>query len=243
MDVHWAKIADRVTDWFCPRVCPGCGQVSDRPGRHLCWDCLSRVDLYSRGLCTICGRFAEGQVSHAFVCGTCRQTKPWFDRARAAGRFSGVLREQIHQFKYRQALWLKHDLVDFLQGCLNAHFDPEAVDVVLPVPLYPVRQRERSYNQASLLARELSRRIARRFDARSLVRIRLTGTQTTLDAAHRRVNMLGAFSVVQPEWVRRRCVLLVDDVMTTGTTLNECARMLKKAGARTVWAVTVGRGT
>ena len=235
--------AGLVADWFYPRVCPGCGEVSDRAGRHLCWNCLSRVDLYSSGLCTLCGRFAEGQVSHAFVCGACKQAKPWFDRARAAGRFSGVLREQVHQFKYGQALWLKNDLTDLLQGCLSAHFDPEAVDVVLPVPLHPVRQRERSYNQAALLARELAHRIDRRYDGKALVRVRTTGSQTLLDAAHRRMNILGAFSVAQPEWVRHRCVLLVDDVMTTGATLNECARMLKKTGAHTVWAVTVGRGT
>ncbi len=239
----WLTTAtEQVSDWLYPRMCPGCGQASDRPGRHLCWNCLSRVDLYSSGLCTLCGRFAEGQVSHAFVCGTCKKAKPWFDRARAAGHFSGVLREQVHQFKYNQALWLKHDLADLLLGCLTAHFDSAAVDLVVPVPLHPVRQRERSYNQAALLAEELARRIDRRYDGNALTRVRTTGSQTLLDAAHRRANMLGAFSVRQPDWVRRRCVLLVDDVMTTGATLSECARMLKKSGARTVWAVTVGRG-
>ena len=243
MAIHWAEIAGRVADWLYPRVCPGCGLASDRPGRHLCWNCLARIDLYAGGLCTLCGRAAEGAVAHAFVCGACRQAKPWFDRARAAGRFAGVLREQVHQFKYGQALWLKQDLADLLEGCLNAHFDPSAVDVVAPVPLHPVRQRERSYNQAALLARELARRIDRRYDGEALTRVRTTGTQTALDAAHRRMNMLGAFGVPRPEWVRRRRVLIVDDVMTTGATLNECARMLKKAGARTVWAVTVARGT
>lgn len=239
----WLKtVAERVADGFYPRVCPGCGEVSDRPGRHLCWSCLSRVELYSQSLCERCGRFAEGHVEHAFLCGACRQSKPWFDRARAAGRFSGVLREQVHQFKYSQALWLKRDLADLLQGCLQAHFQPESVDVVVPVPLHPVRQRERTYNQAALLARELAGRLGRRFDGQSLLRTHKTETQTALDAAHRRMNMLGAFSVARPDWVRQRCVLVVDDVMTTGATLNECARVLKKAGARTVWAVTVGRG-
>ena len=234
--------AGHVADWLYPRVCPGCGAMSDRPGRHLCWDCLSRIELYTQGLCTLCGRFAEGHVEHAFVCGACRQAKPRFDRARAAGRFAGVLREQVHQFKYGNALWLRHDLTDLLEGCLNAHFAAGEVDVVLPVPLHAVRQRERSYNQAALLAKELARRFDRRFDCRTLARVRTTATQTALDAAHRRMNMLGAFAVTEPAWVRSRCVLLVDDVMTTGATLDECARTLKKAGARTVWAVTVGRG-
>ena len=242
ISAHALALAERASDWLYPRVCPGCGEPSDRPGRHLCWACFQRVDLHSRSLCSICGHPAEGDLAHAFVCGACRDVKPAFDRARAAGHFHGLLRELIHQFKYEQALWLKHDLADLLAGCLSAHFSASEIDVVVPVPLHPVRLRERSYNQAGLLARELAGRINRRFDARSLVRIRKTESQTQYDASHRRMNALGAFAVASPEWVTQRCVLLVDDVMTTGATLSECARMLKKAGAHKVWAATVARG-
>ena len=242
MLLRWPELAGKVADCFYPRVCPGCGGLSDRPGRHLCWSCFTRLELHTQAHCSVCGHPAEGGVAHAFVCGACTAAKPAFDRARSAGRFAGVLREQVHQFKYGSALWLKSDLVDLLCGCLEAHFAREPIDAVLPVPLHPVRQRERSYNQAALLAQELARRISRRFDGRSLVRTRKTETQTLLDAAHRRMNILGAFDVARPEWVARRCVLLIDDVMTTGATLNECARTLKKAGARTVWALTVARG-
>jgi len=234
----------KVIDGVYPRVCPGygCGRLSERTGRHLCNDCRAKIELYSTSLCKLCGREIEGRVRHDFVCSVCRAAPPHYDRARAAGHFSGVLRDMVHAFKYNSALWLCADLTDLLQGCLMAHFDANAVDVVLPVPLHPVRQRERSYNQSVLLARELARRIDRRCDTRALERVRVTETQTHLNAARRRMNMLGAFHVARPDWVRQRCVLLVDDVMTTGATLNECARMLKKAGARTVWAVTAGRG-
>jgi len=193
-------------------------------------------------MCSLCGHPVEGDVRHAFVCGACRAARPAFDRARSAGRFAGLLREQIHRFKYGGALWLRRDMTDLLAGCLGAQFDAGAVDVVVPVPLHPVRLRVRSYNQSALLAQELAARIGRRFDGRALVRTRVTETQTHLDAAHRRANILGAFSVVRPEWIAHRCVLVVDDVMTTGATLGECARALKKAGARTVWALTVARG-
>ena len=136
---------------------------------------------------------------------------------------------------------MKQDLCDLLQGSVQAHFSAAAIDVVLPVPLFPTRQRERTYNQAALLAEELAQRIDRRFDEQSLVRIRQTETQTHFNAVKRRENMSGAFSVARPEWVRQRCVLLVDDVMTTGATLHECAKALKKAGAITVWALTIAR--
>ncbi len=236
------EFVSHLADWLYPRVCPGCDQVSDRPGRHLCWACFSRMELHTESLCTVCGAPVEGRPAHAFVCSVCQHARPAFDKTRAAGRFHGALRDQVHQFKYAHALWLKHDLTDLLHGCLLAHFSPAAVDVVVPVPLHPVRLRERSYNQAAVLAQALARRIDRRFDGRSLVRVRKTDSQTRLDAAHRRMNILGAFDVARPEWVTGRCVLLVDDVMTTGATLNECARALKKAGARTVWGLTVGRG-
>ncbi len=231
-----------VSDWLYPRLCPSCDQVSDRSGRHLCWACFSRMELHTESLCTVCGAPVEGRPAHAFVCSVCKAARPAFDKTRAAGHFHGVLRDQIHQFKYARALWLKHDLTDLLYGCLMAHFSPVAVDVVVPVPLHPVRLRERSYNQAALLSQALARRIDRRCDERSLVRVRKTETQTLFDAAHRRMNILGAFEVARPEWVTGRCVLLIDDVMTTGATLNECARVLKRAGAQTVWGLTVGRG-
>jgi ComF family protein len=242
MFLRASNVASAIADWFYPRVCPGCAALSDRPERYLCSACLAQVRLHDRGLCGTCGAPVEGGVGHAFLCGPCVEAKPAFDRARSAGHFHGVLREQIHQFKYSGALWLKRDLADFLLGCLSAHFTPEAVDVVVPVPLHAVRERERSYNQSALLAQEVARRLGRRFDGRSLGRVKRAPSQTRLDAAHRRLNILGAFAVLHPEWVAQRCVLLVDDVMTTGATLNECARMLKKAGARSVWAVTVARG-
>lgn len=167
---------------------------------------------------------------------------PAFDKARAAGRFSFELRDLVHQLKYGGATWLAADLADLLEGCVKAHFPAKEVDVVIPVPLHPLRLRERTYNQSALLAGELAKRLDRRFDDRSLARVRQTETQTHFNAKERRKNMAGAFAVVRPEWICKRTVLLVDDVMTTGSTFDACAYALKKAGVRTVWAVSLARG-
>jgi len=229
-------------DWVYPRTCPGCGEVSDRERRYWCWNCFQKIETFPlHGGCELCGQRVEGSVTHSFVCGACQSDRPHFDRARAAADFSGTLREQILAFKYTHALWMRQDLCDMLDGAVNAFFQPAVVDVVMPVPLHPLRQRERTYNQSALLAEALARRMDRRLDTRSLARVRETSTQTKLDAVHRRANVAGAFQVKRPEWVAQRCVLLVDDVMTTGATLDECARVLKKAGARTVWAATLAR--
>lgn len=236
------KMLGMAADAIFPRLCPGCGNRCDRPGHYLCWSCFSGIELFTDSLCDCCGRLATGEVGHRFVCSACRHVKPSFDRARSAGHFTGLLQHLLHQFKYSSALWLRADLTDLLEGCLKAHFDADQVDAVLPVPLHRTRSRQRTYNQSAVLCEELARRLNRRCDLRSLKRIRPTGTQTRLNAIQRRDNMKGAFNVPNPAMVSGRTLLLVDDVMTTGATLDACASALKKAGAARIWCVTVARG-
>lgn len=236
------RVAMRGLDWLYPRQCAGCDEVADWPGRHICTLCRAELNLYEYGLCRVCGAPAEGGVQHSFTCSICERSRPAFTSARAAGYFRGTIREMVHLFKYSNALWLKDDLCDLLEGALRVGFDPALVDVVVPVPLHLVRERERSYNQAAILAQELAARIGRRYDGSSLKRQRATTTQTRLNIAERKSNIAGAFMVVRPGWIEQRRILLVDDVMTTGATLHECAKVLRKAGAREVWAVTVARG-
>jgi len=239
-DATEASVA--VLDLVFPRHCAGCGRTVDRPRGHVCWECFRTIELRATGLCQQCGLPSEGQVTHAFVCSACRDHEPAFDMARSAGRFSGVLREILHQFKYGRATWLCQDLADLLHGCVLAHYTAEEVDLVVPVPLHGQKQRDRGYNQAALLAAALASRLDRPQAGDVLVRTRDTPTQTKLHAEQRRKNVRGAFAVRAPEWVRGRTVLLIDDVMTTGATLSEAAATLKRAGARRVWTATVARG-
>ena len=232
---------DFLNDLLYPRICPGCGQHSDRPGRFLCWSCFSTVELLDKGLCDICGNPLAGDPQARFLCDYCRTRKPAFDRARSAARFNGVVRDMLHSFKYKNALWLAEDISDIMYGALTVWFDVKQIDVVVPVPLFRTRQRERSYNQARVLADILARRLDRRLDEYSLRRIRATETQTHYNSAQRRTNIRGAFKVTRPRWVKGRKVLLVDDVMTTGATLNACAKELKDSGARQILAISAAR--
>ena len=194
------------------------------------------------GWCDRCGLKVEGAVGHRFVCALCATEPPAFDRARSAGRYAGVLRGLLHDFKYHHATWLTDDLVDLLHGCLLAHFPAAEADVVAPVPLHAIKRRERGYNQSALLAAALARRLGRPFVGEALARVRATPTQTRLSAPARRRNVHRAFVARETGWVRGRTVLLVDDVMTTGATLDEAAGVLAKAGAWRVRALTVARG-
>ena len=210
----------------------------------VCWDCFSRLPVIeaNRPHCVRCGKVPEGAIERDFLCNQCRMSPPAFDLARFAVPFRFEMKELIHAFKYRNATWLAEDLADLLEGCVTAHFDVGAVDWIMPVPLHPMKYARRTYNQAEYLAKSLSRRTGRPCSCDLVKRIRQTPTQTHLGARARRENVRGAFSVVRPELVRGRTILLVDDVMTTGATLSSIASSLKSAGAWRVWTATVARG-
>jgi len=209
----------------------------------LCWDCRATVKVVQLPFCERCGDPVAGAVTGLFECAGCRKINPSFDWARSAVRYEGVAKACLRRFKYNAGTWLLDDLTDWLwalwQACPSI---VQTANVVTCVPLHPKRERERGYNQATLLGRRLATRIGIPFQERLLWRTRATATQTHLTAAQRAHNVKGVFTVPWPSRVRGARVLLVDDVMTTGATVNECARALKAAHADSVMVLTVARG-
>lgn len=208
----------------------------------MCWDCLASAAPIQAPFCGHCGDPVDGAITRGYVCAFCVDRRPAFDRARSAVRYRDAARELLQRFKYSAAVHLVSDLGLLLEACVSVHYRDEPIDAVAWVPLYPARERSRTYNQSALLAGDLARRLHLPMAYRCIERRRDTGTQTTLSARERANNVRGAFAVRHPEWVAGRRFLLVDDVMTTGATVNECARALKAAGAMTVFVVTVARG-
>jgi len=170
---------------------------------------------------------------------------PQFHRAVSYGAYDGELRELIHLFKYngiRPAGALLARLLD--QAASQLQLSGELV--LIPVPLWSGKRQARGFNQAEAIARAFLRlkpSSSIQLDTSSLVRTRETASQTGLTRKQRRENVRGAFAVTRGEKVRGRSILLVDDVMTTGTTVNECARVLLRAGAKEVFVATVARAT
>ena len=164
-----------------------------------------------------------------------------FDAAVAAYRGRGVVRQIIHEFKYGRQIHLQHLVARWLCAALDdERLRGRKFDVIVPVPLHASRQRERGFNQAKLIAQLLS--VDSSIPARPLLkRVRYTTTQTALDRAERMENLHNAFRLRKKANVRALRVLLVDDVLTTGSTLSECARVLKRAGALSVYAATAAR--
>ena len=215
----------------------------DRPGRYLCTGCLNRIPFVAQdGVCSVCGRAVEG-LSGEYLCEDCARpkTRPAFDRAASAFRFEGAAREMLLGYKFNRRLWLRDDFTDWLEAAVRARFDAAAVDAVLPMPLTRFHRLDRGYNQSACLAAALAKRLDRRFDGGVLGRIGRPRRQAELSEEERRENVKGTIAVRRPERVRGRTVLVIDDVMTTGSTLSECARVLKAAGAARVWCATLAR--
>ena len=194
-------------------------------------------------LCDQCGcAFASRNLPvEKALCAACRRGYFHFDFARSYGRLEDPLQAIIHQFKYGSHSSLARPLARLIHTLWVQDYQGRAPDMIVPVPLYKARQRERGFNQALLLARHLSRWTQVPLMDRVLVRHRPTAVQAGLSRGQRRRNIQGAFRVVDRAAIRKRAVLLVDDVFTTGATLNECARMLRKQGAHRVDVLTVAR--
>ncbi len=229
-------------DLVYPRRCCHCGGPVAAPEGHLCWDCRTGLAYIGDPFCSLCGDPVDGVVHHRYVCSWCVQTRPAFDQARSAVRFRGGMRSALHVLKYQQGAHLRHELGQMLAGAYAACYGGAAIDAITCVPLHPLRERTRTYNQSALLAAELARLIGLPCCPRLLMRTRDTATQTLLSAHERKQNVRGAFEGALPESIRSRRFLLVDDVMTTGATVDAASRALKRSGAAAVYVLTLARG-
>ncbi len=161
-----------------------------------------------------------------------------FDQALSVGYFEGPLREAIHRFKYRPCKALGRPLAAWITKNIRP---VSGVDCIMPVPLHISRLRQRGFNQALIIAQELSKTFSIPLSYYNLSRVRPTRPQVELTGEERIKNVSGAFALRRPDEIRGRDVLLVDDVHTTGATMNECASVLKDAGASRVTALTIAR--
>jgi ComF family protein len=174
----------------------------------------------------------------------CQQEKPFFTKATAYGAYDGALRELLHLLKYERVEPAASVLGPMLSEAIGKLDLGAAAVLVVPVPLHTSKRRERGFNQAELIARQALKELAlphAQLASDVLQRTRPTVSQIGLTRPQRRENIRGAFRVAHPTKLSGRDILLVDDVMTTGTTASECARILRKAGAQHVWVATVAR--
>ncbi|HLW36210.1 MAG TPA: ComF family protein [Chthoniobacterales bacterium] len=208
---------------------------------YLCADCEAKLSRIVPPFCAKCSEPFDGAITTTFSCANCSHRVLHFDAAISAYRSRGIARHVILNFKYGKQFHLRHLVGGWLISALNdSRIQDRKFDAIVPVPLHPARQRERGFNQAVLLAERVSAHIGVPV-APALKRVRFTTTQTAFDRAERIQNLRDAFRLRKNADVRRLDVLLIDDVLTTGSTLSECARVLKQNGAASVYAATAAR--
>ncbi len=229
-----------IASLFYPPVCTiCCANVASR--EYLCQECEAKITRIAPPFCAKCSEPFEGAITGPFTCANCAHRKIYFDAAISAYRSRGIVRRVILDFKYGRQTHLRHLVARWLFAALDDdRLRERRFDVIIPVPLHPARERERGFNQAALLAELLRSNMSIQMNP-MLERTRYTTTQTAFDRAERMENLHGAFRLRKSADVRKLHVLLIDDVLTTGSTLSECARVLKKAGAISVHAATAAR--
>lgn len=228
-------------DMLFPPLCHVCHSfIPDAGSLHICPSCYDQLKPLEHPLCTTCGIPFYGTGSD-HLCGECIKHPPSFEAARAAVAYAGPVCRLIHAFKYTHKVNLRRPLALLITHHQKDVASQYRSDLIIPVPLHVKRLRDRGFNQAILLGEVLATQWRLPMERRALRRIRWTEPQINLTATERRENVKGAFAVHDPARVAGKRIILLDDVLTTGSTVAECAAVLKKAGAAEVLVVTVAR--
>jgi ComF family protein len=226
----WHAAAQALSDLLFPPRCAACGRAAG----WFCRECQKSIDFVEPPFCPLCGR----STPSAELCRFCRVNPLEIYGIRSVGYLEGALRTAIHRFKYSNLRALSKPLGRLASENLARYDLP--IDTVVPVPLHTSRLRQRGYNQAELLAREMAKVTGLDIASGSLRRVRSTVPQVGLTAIERRKNVSRAFECTPSTLVGRR-VLLLDDVCTTGATLEACSIALRAAGVDKVWGYTLAR--
>ncbi|MHB8503401.1 MAG: phosphoribosyltransferase family protein [Candidatus Acidiferrales bacterium] len=239
-----AEASDAVVSVFFPAGCRICENLLAGASRvPICDECRSSFQARSEKKCEICGQALDSMTSREErpVCRVCQQKLYAFDRARSYGIYEGPLVKAILLLKWERMDPLGRWFAERLAEMAMRESETLAADVVVPVPLHRDRERERGYNQAGLISKPLARRLGLPHKAVLLMRTRPRPNKQVLSFEERWESVRGAFATRPGSQVDNKRVLLVDDVMTTGATLDACARALLESGARSVLGLTVAR--
>lgn len=225
--------------FFLPPQCPCCEEFLEEGQQGFCSNCLSEVHWINPPFCSICGIPFPSKEVENHPCGACMTQRKYFTMARALGTYEGSLQKAIHHWKYEGRKSLTPFFAEWMAEGVKRYWTLDTLDLLIPVPLHSQRLRERGFNQALLLVKALSHRTGIPYRRAILKKKKPTIPQVNLSGAEREKGLRGAFHVTaEKEWIGKS-ILLVDDVYTTGATVNECSKMLSKGGAKRVNVLTL----
>lgn len=217
-------------DWIYPPVCCTCGEI----GKLICDGCYSQIAFIQNPSCIFCAE----PLNSGSICKRCKQQLPHFSILRSLGYYSGSLRDAIVSLKYHRNIGLGAFFAPHLcEIIVNEKWN---IDLISAIPLSSNRKKERGYNQAEILAKPIARTMNLPYSEKSVHRIKHTSSQVGLSVKERQLNMKEAFEA-NPQVVKNKSILLIDDVATTGATMDACAKALLDAGCRQVFGLTLAK--
>lgn len=227
-------------DLIFPPLCAGC---KDKDINFLCEKCKEKINFIKDNFCAKCGGVAEGKIISGATCGKCKIEEKYFTISRSVARYSDVLKDIIHKFKYNKKKYLAKPLsnlmIDYLRN--DSSIDIKNIDIIIPVPLHKKRLQERGFNQSELLGKCLSEDFKIELASDVLFRTKNTVPQFNLSPFQRAENIKGAFEVKNQNIIKDKNILLLDDIYTTGSTLQEASKSLKKAKTKNIYCLTLAR--
>jgi ComF family protein len=235
-----ASFSYALLDFFIPQCCPVCGSVVQHLESCFCSACLREFTFIDHPLCPRCGEPFKSPEQQDHLCQTCLQGGWHFDRGLSIFYYRGALRTAIHLFKYSGRVILTAPLAGFLHERGVPWVEEIQPDIIIPVPSHKVKLKKRGFNPPLFLARHLAKKCGIVVLSEALISIKHIPSQAGLKRGERLKNVRGTF-LADKKQVKGQAVLLIDDVLTTGATANECARSLKTAGASSVAVMTLAR--
>jgi len=231
-----------LTDIVWPKICLSCKNKLDKSAVHdfICDKCWNSIKRNIPPFCKSCGRRLEKSNIAKNICPSCIRKNLYFDAAFSPCVYTGVLKELIHEFKYKNKDYLGYPLSKLMVRFIKEYNMPiDFVDFIVPVPLHKSKLREREFNQAEVLSTHIAKEFKKNLLSDALLRTRSTKTQADLEISERILNVKDSFAVSKQDDVRKKNILLIDDVLTTGATTSEASLALKRAGANIVFVLTL----
>jgi ComF family protein len=229
------NILDEFIDLLFPKVCFGCDIRLQGKEKILCSDCEGSLQFLT-GVCEICG-----SPENPSDCPVCNSNKFVFDKARSVYIFSKTVQNLIHELKYNEMKRIAKYMGEYVSEYLHLFQPFGNVDIIAPVPLHMVKKRARGFNQAEFLSKEISGHVNWLHIPKLVLRNRFTDTQTKLNRKQRQENVSDAFTLNPKFEIQNKNILIVDDVFTTGATVNSICKLLKKNHAAKIYVLTIAR--
>ena len=225
-----------------PLSCQSCGlKLEPTNTRYLCKSCWNKISKNQQPFCIKCGMTLPGSTEEKSQCEACSKKDYAFTRAWSTGLYQGILKECIHLLKYNKKVFMAEPMGKLMTDFIKRYLDFGNIDLIIPVPLHPARLREREFNQSALLAEQINKRFNIPLSLNNLVKVRPTRPQAGLSGKERQANIQLAFKIKNSSLFSEKNVLLVDDVFTTGSTINECSTALLRSGTNNIYVLTLAR--